>query len=134
MLFGIDFIEQTDTVEKASHLADECAELTGGETVVEAREDRDADDNVAEKPPEVVEGVDSDWNRDNKDNLSTLSRNREKKITGPSGPTVEPKLLVHEALLGLQQRLQPPVGPHVLHFTGSENTVSIRLASQPLSD
>lgn len=129
MLFGIHFIEQ------ASHLADECAELTGGETVVEAREDRDADDNVAEKPAEVVEGVDSDWNRDNKDNLSTLSRQRKKKkITGSSAPTVEPKLLVHEALLGLQQRLQPAVGPHVLHFTGSEKTVSIRLASQPLSD
>lgn len=111
--------------EKSSHLADERAELTGGETVIEAREDGDADYNVAEKPTEVVEGVDSDWNRAN---LSTLSR-QQRKITGSSAPTVKPKLLVYKAPLGLQQRLQSPVGPHVLHFTSSEKAVSIQLVS-----
>lgn len=128
MLLGIYFVRQTDTIEKASHLADERAELTRGETVVGAREDGNADYNVAEKPPQVVEGVDSDWNRAN---LSTLSRQRQ-KITGSSAPTVKPKLLVHQALLCLQQRLQSPVGPHVLHFTSSEKTVG--LASQLLFD
>lgn len=78
-MFGINLIEQTDTVEIASHLADERTELTGGETVVEAREDGNADYNVAEKAPEVVEGVDSNWKRDN---LSTLSRPRKTTSQG----------------------------------------------------
>lgn len=47
--------------KSAAHLADERAELPGGETVVEAREDGDGDDDVAEETPQVVEGVDTDW-------------------------------------------------------------------------
>lgn len=35
--------------------------------------------------------------------------------------TIKPELFVHEPLLGLQQSLQSPVGPHVLHFTSSKN-------------
>lgn len=118
-------VKQTDNSEEASHLADERAELTGGETVVGAREDGDGDDDVAEEAPQVVEGVDSDWNRAH---LSTPSRRR-RKITGSSAPTVKPQLLVHKALLGQQQRLQPPVGPHVLHLTSSEKAVGIQFAT-----
>lgn len=53
-----------------AHLADERAELTGGEIVVETREDGDGDYNVAEKTPDVVKGVDSDWREGRKQRLS----------------------------------------------------------------
>lgn len=57
-------------MDQVPYLADERAELTRGETVVEAREDGDADDDVAEKAAQVVEGVDSDWNGGDRSRLS----------------------------------------------------------------
>lgn len=106
-----------------AHLADERAELTGGEIVVETRKDGDADYDVAEETPDVVKGVDSDWREGAGTEVICQHRvdKRKTKIpTKSSPPTVKQELLVHEALLRLQQRLQPSVGPHVLHFTGSE--------------
>lgn len=44
-----------------SHLADESTELTRGQTVVDAGEDGNGDDDVAEDSSEVIEGVDADW-------------------------------------------------------------------------
>lgn len=41
--------------------------------------------------------------------------------------TIKPELFVHEPLLGLQQSLQSPVGPHVLHFTSSKKHKSAAL-------
>lgn len=46
-----------------SHLTDESTELTGSETVVDAGEDGNGDDDVAEDSSEVIKGVNADWER-----------------------------------------------------------------------
>lgn len=52
-----------------SHLTDESAELTGGQTVIDAGEDGNGDYNVAENSSKVIKGVNADWER------------RERKVT-----------------------------------------------------
>lgn len=81
-------------MKEHSHLTDEGTELTGSETVVDAGEDGNGDYNVAEDSPEVIKGVNADWERrGQKANTANLTDIWSRGEVGFL--TVEPKFLLY---------------------------------------
>lgn len=81
--------------ETDPHLTDESAELTGGETVVDAGEDGNGDYDVAEESSEVIEGVHADWERRGREGEAANVVRDLRCSGGGRLLTVEPELLLY---------------------------------------